>query len=272
MKSKLRIETLCNQVCLLAEEVGRFLKKEINKLDQSQVETKSLNSLVSYVDKQVEQLLVKKLRGLLPGSGFLAEEETATNHGEDYVWIIDPLDGTTNFIHRLPFYSVSIALQHEEKTIMGMVHEVNNNEMFWAIKNEGAYLDGKRIFASAKQKMEDSLVATGFPYFDFSIMDKYIPYLAWCMRTARGVRRLGSAAADLAYVACGRFDGFFEYSLNPWDVAAGSLIVQEAGGTVTDFSGNDNYLHGKQILAAGKEIHGLMLGKAKEFGLPEKAN
>jgi len=259
MSTKHQLNALREQVCTLASQVGVFLKEEVNKLDQSNVETKSLNSLVSYVDKQAEQMLVKKLSELLPGSGFLAEEGTASSQGQEYIWIIDPLDGTTNYIHRLPVYSISIALQHKGQTVMGIVHEVNNNEMFWAIKDDGAYLNGKRIFASNKQKMEDCLVATGFPYFDYAIMDKYIPYLTWCMRTTRGVRRFGSAAVDLAYVACGRFDGFFEYSLNPWDVAAGSLIVQEAGGTVTDFSGTNNYLYGKQILAAGKDIHTLML-------------
>jgi len=265
MKTKLQLKTLQEKVCVIAGQVGLFLKEEITKLDQSQIETKSLNSLVSYVDKEAEKMIIAELKGLLPESGFLAEEETATSHGEDFIWIIDPLDGTTNYIHRLPVYSISIALQHQGQIIMGVVHEVNNNEMFWAIKGEGAFLDGKRIFASKKQKMEECLVATGFPYNDYTMMDKYIPYLTWCMRTTRGVRRLGSAAVDLAYVACGRFDGFFEYSLNPWDVAAGSLIVKEAGGTVTDFSGTDHYLHGKQILAAAKEIHKLMLEKATEI-------
>jgi myo-inositol-1(or 4)-monophosphatase len=267
MSTKHQLNALREQVCSLADEVGLFLKGEVNKLDLSQLETKSLNSLVSYVDKQAEQMLVKKLSELLPGSGFLAEEGTASSQGQDYIWIIDPLDGTTNYIHRLPVYSISIALQHKGQTIMGVVFEVNNSEMFWAIKDEGAYLDGKRIFASNKQKMEVCLVATGFPYFDYSILEKYIKYLVWCMRNTRGVRRFGSAAVDLAYVACGRFDGFFEYSLNPWDVAAGSLIVHEAGGTVTNFSGTNNYLHCKQILAAGKIIHSLMLEKAKELKL-----
>ncbi len=260
-----QLNLLRELVCELALRVGLFLKEENSKLDHSQVETKSLNSLVSYVDKEAERILVAGLKELLPESGFLAEEETATSQGEDFVWIIDPLDGTTNYIHRLPIYSISFALQHHNQIIIGVVYEVNNNELFWAVKDKGAFLNGQRIFASNRQKMDDCLVATGFPYFDYTILDNYIPYLIWCMQTTRGVRRLGSAAVDLAYVACGRFDGFFEYSLNAWDVAAGSLIVKEAGGKVTDFSGTDHYLHDKQILAAGREIHKLMLEKAMEL-------
>jgi myo-inositol-1(or 4)-monophosphatase len=193
---------------------------------------------------------------ILPEAGFITEEETIEKSADkEWLWIIDPLDGTTNFLHSLPFFSISVALQHRGKTVMGLVCEVNRRELFYAIKNEGAFLNGKKISCSSTEKLTDSLLATGFPYYDFGRREAYLKLLGELMPKSRGIRRLGSAALDLAYTACGRFDAFFEYSLAPWDVAAGAFIVEEAGGIVTDFTGGDNYLHGKEIIATNRGIN-----------------
>lgn len=236
-------------------EVGDFIKKEQAKVLDITIETKSLNSLVSYVDKTAEKRLVAGLKPLLSNAAFITEEETIEREQADYQWIIDPLDGTTNFLHGLPIYSVSVALRHKKEFILGVVYEPNRQECFYATRGNGAFLNGKKISVSNTEKLADSLLATGFPYFDFEQMPKYINVLTECMQKTRGVRRWGSAAVDLAYVAAGRFDAFFEYNLNTWDVAAGAFIVQEAGGKVVDFSGKDElYWSGAEIIAGNGRI------------------
>lgn len=245
---------LCQDVIELAREVGIFIKMEESKVKAKDIEEKSLNSLVSYVDKSAEQQIVQGLEVLLPEAGFIAEEGTSDKKGETYQWIIDPLDGTTNFLHGIPTYAVSIALQQEEEIILGVVYEVNRDECFYAVKNEGAYLNGNRIQVSTTSSIANSLLATGFPYYDYERTDAYFELLKDLAQKSRGIRRIGSAAVDLAYVACGRFDAFFEYSLQPWDVAAGAFIVEEAGGQVHDFSGGNNWLHGKEIIASNAGI------------------
>jgi myo-inositol-1(or 4)-monophosphatase len=246
------------ETCTIVRRVAEFLLAEKGKVKSGQIETKSKNSLVSYVDKNAEKQLVESLQELLPESVFLTEEETIENQSGDYQWIIDPLDGTTNFLHDLPCFSISVALRFKEELVIGVVHEVNENETFYAYKNGGAYLNGERISVTPTTTLSETLIATGFPYYDYSKVKSYLKMLEYLMQETRGIRRFGSAAVDLVYVACGRFDGFFEYSLNPWDVAAGILIVQEAGGQVSDFSGENNYLFGKEIVATNSGI-------AKEF-------
>ncbi|MFZ4724440.1 MAG: inositol monophosphatase family protein, partial [Paludibacter sp.] len=186
----------------------------------------------------------------LPESGFIAEEGTNDIQGERYNWVIDPLDGTTNYIQGVPIYSVSIGLLDGDELVLGVVYEVGRDECFYAWKGGGAYLNGKAIRVSDRNNIHDALLATGFPYSDYSQMTEYMAFLEKMMKEARGVRRLGSAAADLAYVACGRFDAFWEYDLKPWDVAAGAVIVKEAGGKVTDYKGGNNYLFGREIIAS----------------------
>ncbi len=240
----------------LVERSADFIQNQLGNVENQQIETKALNSLVSYVDKKAEEMLVEGCMKILPEAGFITEEETIEKSADkEWLWIIDPLDGTTNFLHSLPFFSISVALQHRGKTVMGLVCEVNRRELFYAIKNEGAFLNGKKISCSQTEKLADSLLATGFPYYDFGRRDAYMKLLGELMPKCRGIRRLGSAALDLAYTACGRFDAFFEYSLAPWDVAAGAFIVEEAGGIVTDFSGGDNYLYGKEIFATNRGIN-----------------
>jgi myo-inositol-1(or 4)-monophosphatase len=236
-------------------QTGTFIREESAKIHQIVIEEKDLNSLVSYVDKTAEIQLVEGLQKLIPDCGFLTEENTTTIAGKAVEWIIDPLDGTTNFLYGIPAFSISIGLQVEGKLVAGIIYEINRNELFYAYENGGAFLNGNTIHVSARKTLKECLLATGFPYYDFSGMNNYIEALKVLMRGSRGLRRIGSAAIDLAYVACGRFDGFFEYSLNPWDVAGGAIIIQEAGGKVTDYSGGNNYLFGKEIVATNGAIH-----------------
>ena len=235
----------------LALEVGEYIAKEASEFDHHRVEMKGFNDLVSYVDKTAEARLVKGLNNLFPEAGFITEEGTGSDDGQDYTWVIDPLDGTTNFTHGLPVFAISIALMKANEVVMGIVYEINRQEMFEAIRGEGAKMNGEVIAISKRQSLSDSLLATGFPYWDFEQISKYLKILDEFMKSTHGLRRMGSASVDLAYVACGRFEGFFEYNLNAWDVAAGSLLVEEAGGTVSDFSGDGNFLFGREIIAAG---------------------
>ena len=246
---------LCKQVCLLAVETGDYLREERQRVRNMVVEAKGMHDYVTQFDKESERRIVLRLSELLPGSGFIAEEGTAQSDGsEEHVWIVDPLDGTTNFIHGLRTTCVSIGLRSGNKMTLGVVYEIWGQECFYAYEGAGAYLNGAEIHVSSAAAMSDSLLATGFPYTDFSRMAGYMRYLEWTMRHTRGVRRLGSAAADLAYVACGRVDGFFEYGLKPYDVAAGACIVQHAGGRVCDFSGQDGWLFGGEIVCSGPAL------------------
>ena len=238
----------------IVSQVATFIQKELNQVTDTDIETKALNSLVSYVDKNAEIQLVSALGLLLPEATFLTEEETIENKKGDYTWIIDPLDGTTNFLHQLPFFSISVAVQKEDEIILGVVYEVNRKECFYAWKNGGAFLNGKKIHTKNTTQLSDTLIATGFPYYDFEKIPAYLEVLTHFIKNTRGIRRFGSAALDLAYVACGRFDGYYEYSLNAWDVAAGIILVKEAGGKISDFQGGKNFLFGKEMIASNPHI------------------
>jgi len=236
----------------LVLKVGKFIRNESQNFSTEDIEHKGFNDLVSYVDKEAEKQLVSGCTKILPEAGFIAEEGTSDKTGDTYNWIIDPLDGTTNFTHGLPVYSISLALQKDDQIVLGIVYEINKNECFYAIEGESAYLNDKQINVSPITKLSGSLLATGFPYYDFEEMSSYLKILKDFMQQTHGLRRMGSAAVDLAYVACGRFEGFFEYNLNAWDVAAGAFIVQQAGGEVSDFKNGNDYLFGREIVAAGK--------------------
>jgi len=250
----INLKETCQATCAIVTEVAEFIHQELGKVRAAEIETKALNSLVSYVDKTAEEKLVSQLQKLLPQSTFITEEETIAQAQGAYRWIIDPLDGTTNFLHQLPFFAVSVALQYEEETIIGVVYEVNRKECFSAWKGGGAYLNEKPIHVSDTQVPEESLMATGFPYYDYSRMEGYLEVLQYLMKNTRGIRRFGAAALDLAYVACGRFDGYFEYSIQSWDVAAGIFLVQEAGGRVCDFNGGDDYIFSGTVIACNEGI------------------
>ncbi len=250
----INLRSLCMDAREIIIRVGEFIRREKGKVTTGEIEIKSLNSLVSYVDKTAEEHLVDELGKLLPGAVFLTEEETIKTQRGDLQWIIDPLDGTTNFLHSLPVFSISVALQWKQETVLGIVYEINQHECFYAWKEGGAFLNGETISVSQTPTLEDSLIATGFPYYDYDKVSAYLQILSEMMTKTRGIRRFGSAAVDLAYVACGRFDAFFEYSLNVWDVAAGALIVQEAGGKVKDFRGGNDYLYGREMVATSAAV------------------
>lgn len=253
------------KVCAVAKEVGAFILEEQKAFSSKRIETKGHNDFVSYVDKEAEKRIVEKLKGILPYAGFITEEGTEEQDDNPLKWVIDPLDGTTNFIHGMPFFAVSIALLQDKEPILGVVYEINQNEMFHAWKEGGAYLNGDPIEVSKAQTVSDSLLGTGFPYYDYHLLDQYLALFKHLMKHSHGIRRPGSAATDLAYVACGRFDGFYEYSLSPWDVAAGILLVREAGGIVTDFSGEDDAIFTKEIIATNRNIHAEFLALLRSF-------
>ena len=247
-------KNLCFQVQEIAFETGNFIRKEREKITVKDIEFKGITSLVTYVDKTAEERIVSALRKLVPDSGFVAEEGTADSDNEKYTWIIDPLDGTTNYIHGLAPNSVSIALKEDEDLVLGVVFEINSGEMFYAWKNSAAYLNGKEIRVSDNSKFEHALIGTGFPYYDFARVEDYIAAMKYLMKHTRGLRRFGSAAIDLAYVAAGRFDAFFEHALHAWDVAAGAFIIQQAGGKISDFNGGENWLFGGEIIASSNNL------------------
>jgi myo-inositol-1(or 4)-monophosphatase len=247
--------TLAGQVIELSRKTGRFQLDEMAHFKRDSIEYKGLHDLVSYVDRESETALVNGLSQLLPAAGFLTEEGMVSQEAKPWRWIIDPLDGTTNFIHGLPFFAISIALVYDDVLQLGVVYEVSRGECFWAVKGHGAYLHQQKLQVSSVPLLNESLLATGFPYYNFDKMPAYLAVLRECMQGSQGMRRLGSAALDLAYVAAGRFDAYFEYNLKPWDVAAGALLVQEAGGVVTDFSGGNKYLYGHEIAASNPSIY-----------------
>ncbi|MFP4470267.1 MAG: inositol monophosphatase family protein [Bacteroidales bacterium] len=255
MNQQLNLQNLLTQVTELTKEVGAYIRNETGNLQQADVESKGLHGFVTYVDKKAEDKLIAGLQEILPEAGFIAEESQPHKSESHLHWIIDPLDGTTNYIHGLPLFSVSIALQGKHETLLGVVYEINLDECFSAIKDHPATLNGKKISVSKQKKLHDSLLATGFPYYDYSRLDAYIEIFKYLLKNSHGIRRLGSAAADLVYVACGRFEGFYEYGLSPWDVAAGALIVKQAGGEINDFMGKDNFIHGGEIVATNGLIH-----------------
>jgi myo-inositol-1(or 4)-monophosphatase len=251
----MNLENICNQVCSLTVTTADWISRESGKIGQENIEVKGKNNFVTYVDKTSEQQLVKGLKSILPEAGFITEEGSANDEGI-YRWVIDPLDGTTNFIHKLPPYSISIGLiDSSNEIILGVVYNIAVKELFYAWKDGGAFLNGSKIKVSNVLNIEDSLIATGFPYTSFEKIAGYMESLKYFFEHSHGVRRLGSAAIDLAYVACGRFDIFYEYNLNPWDVAAGSIIVREAGGKVSDFKGGNNFLFGKELIASNNYFH-----------------
>lgn len=234
---------------------GAFLLESQKEIASIQIKEKSKNQLVSEIDVNAEKIIVKALQNKYPSAGFITEEDTITHKKSELCFIIDPLDGTTNFLHNLPIYSVSIAATFQDELIAGVVYIPASQELFHAVKGNGAYLNNHSITVSQSQLLSDSLLATGFPYHAFEGMDAYIRSLEYLMQNTRGLRRMGSAAIDLAYTACGRFCGFFELNINTWDVAAGILLIQEAGGKVSTFNDQGSALSGKEIVASNPSIN-----------------
>lgn len=246
------------QIDRLVKKVGDFQIHNQSKVVSSDIEEKSLNQLVSFVDIESENMLVDGLSKITPSAGFLTEENTITQQNDELYWIIDPLDGTTNYLFGHSKYSISIALYQNKKPVYAHVFVPPDNESFVG-KHDGAFLNGKKITVSTRNELTDTLIATGFPYYKFDEMEAYTNCLTKLMRETKGIRRIGSAAIDLAYTACGRFDAFYELNLSPWDVAGGSYIVQQAGGLVSDFDNKNNFVFGNSILAGNPNIHSKMI-------------
>jgi myo-inositol-1(or 4)-monophosphatase len=258
-------ELICNKVISIVKLTGNFIRKEAMQFDVQKIKYKGLNDMVSYVDKTAEQKLVQNLEKLIPDAGFITEEKTINRIGKTYTWIIDPLDGTTNFIHGIPAYGISVALYEDGLPVMGVVYELNRGEMFYSYKGGPALMNKKEIKVSSNPDLKSSLLATGFPYYQFDKQEKYLKLLAEMMQKSHGVRRIGAAAIDLVYTACGRFDAFFEYNLQQWDFAAGCFIVQQAGGAVYDFSGSADYFRKREILATNGKLTAEMLEAIKRY-------
>lgn len=238
----------------VAEKAGEIVRDGASRARK--VVHKGRIDLVTETDMAVELMLKEELAKLLPGSDFLAEETAKDTEIGEFTWIIDPLDGTTNFAHGLPFVANSIGLWHRDRVVLGVVNLPLMGEMFTAVDGKGAFMNGKRISVTDESDMEQCLLATGFPYAIEEHLDDILKNLKKLLPMTQGIRRPGAAALDLAYVACGRYDGFFESALNPWDTAAGWLLVKEAGGRVTGVSADTPYTFGsKTILATNGRIH-----------------
>lgn len=240
-----------------ARKAGSILLENIGKIKK--IEMKAKNSLLTEVDLNCERQIVEILRNEYPDHDLVAEEGSEYSSGSDYKWIIDPLDGTMNYAHGYPFFSVSIAVEKGNSVISGVVYDPVKDEMFTAESGKGARLNGKKISVSGSDRIEDSLLATGFLHEDEDLVRRNLVYFSDFIMKSRGVRRDGSAALDLAYVACGRYDGFWELGLHPWDMAAGAFIIKEGGGTVTNMSGGEFTHHKGEIVASNSWIHDQML-------------
>ncbi len=241
-----------------ARRAGSIINRASNNLDVLRVERKGQSDFVSEVDRAAEQAIVEVLLEAYPNHAILAEEGGATGDSE-FQWIIDPLDGTTNFLHGFPQYAISIALQHNGVLTQGVIFDPVHNDLFTATRGSGAFLNDRRIRVGKRIQLSDALIGTGFPYSDFTHLDSYLAMFKDLLQKTAGLRRPGAAALDLAYVACGRFDGFWELGLKPWDVAAGALLVQEAGGLVSDLGGNEGYLESGNLIAGSPKIFGQLL-------------
>lgn len=247
-------------------EAGRLLKQNIDK--SGEIFFKGVVDLVTDSDNASQKMIFKRLSSAFPDHDFLAEEGLCQAKGAKFRWIIDPLDGTTNYAHRFPVFCISIALEQNGEVVLGVIYDPMREEMFWAVKGEGAFLNGEKIQVSTVSDLNKSLVATGFPYDLRESKVNNIRHFNNFLLRVQAIRRCGSAALDLCYVACGRFDGFWELKLNPWDVAAGALIVEEAEGCLSDFQGREFSIYGSEILATNSLIHEEMV-KVLELGKNE---
>ncbi|QEC53646.1 myo-inositol-1(or 4)-monophosphatase [Anseongella ginsenosidimutans] len=257
-------QSILTEIKPLILETGEFIRHERTLFSNERIEYKGVANMVSYVDKTAEEKLVEGLARILPDAGFVTEEGTINKTGERYDWIIDPLDGTTNFIHGFPPFSISVALRDRQEIVLGVVYEITRDEFFSSVKGGAAHLNEHPIRVSTPARLENSLLVTGFPYDHLGKLEEWLRLFRKLTETTHGVRRLGSAAVDLAYVACGRIDGFYEYNLNAWDVAAGAFIVQQAGGKVSDFSGSPEFIQNRTLLASNGLIQEELLQLIRE--------
>ncbi|KAF0814952.1 Inositol-1-monophosphatase [Andreprevotia sp. IGB-42] len=249
---------MLNTAVRAARRAASVIQRASNNLDVIVTEKKGHNDFVSEVDRAAEQAIIETILEAYPTHAIHAEE--SGNQGKsEYTWIIDPLDGTTNFLHGFPQYAISIALEHKGVITQAVVYDPNRNDLFTATRGVGAFLNDRRIRVSKARELSESLIGTGFPYTNFKHLDVYLNIFRDMAQKAAGIRRPGAAALDLAYVACGRFDGFFEFDLKLVDIAAGSLLVQEAGGLITDMQGEEKYLESGDVLCGTPRVFGQML-------------
>ncbi|MDT8388001.1 MAG: inositol-1-monophosphatase [Thiogranum sp.] len=251
-----------------ARNAGDIIVRHMNRIDLLTVATKERNDFVSEVDRQAENEIIAIIRKAYPGHGILAEESGLHEGKDEYQWIIDPLDGTTNFLHAFPQFSVSIALQHKGRLEQAVVYDPVRQELFTASRGNGAFLDNRRIRVSKQKDLHGALLGTGFPYKEQQYLDAYLAMLKALIKDTAGIRRPGSAALDLAYVAAGRFDGFWEIGLRPWDMAAGVLLVREAGGLVGDFGGAHGYMETGNIIASTPKLFPSILREIRPHLIP----
>ena len=251
------LHPMLNIAIKAARAAGAIINRASLDIEVLKVSTKSPNDFVTEVDQAAEQAIIETLLTAYPGHGILAEE-SGRAHGakdSDYVWIIDPLDGTTNFIHGLPVYAVSIALAFRGQVQQAVVYDPSRNDLFYASKGRGAYLNDKRLRVSKRSRLHEALVGTGFPFRKGDNLKRYLQMFQTIMQSCAGLRRPGAAALDLCYVAAGYYDGFFETGLSPWDVAAGSLLITEAGGLIGNFTGEPDYLFQREVVAGNPRIY-----------------
>lgn len=237
-----------------ALEAGELLLKHFGNIPEEAIRKKTQNDFLSFVDEQSEQVIIETIRSRYPKHSFLAEEGGSIKSTSPYRWIIDPLDGTKNYLSEIPVFAVSIALEYEKELILGVVYEPVRKEMFWAEKGKGAWLNEQPISVSSKKQLNESLIATGFPFKTKNFLADYLKAFEDIFKQSVGMRRMGAAAIDLAYLAAGRFDGFWEIGLNPWDVAAGAVLIRETGGQITDFWGTDKFLFNHYLLTSNGHI------------------
>ncbi|MEX2515537.1 MAG: inositol monophosphatase family protein [Gammaproteobacteria bacterium] len=249
------MQPMLNIAVRAARAGGNVIMRYLDKLHDLPVDTKGRNDFVTEVDRQAENAIILQLRQTFPHHSILAEESgLQEGRQNEYVWIIDPLDGTTNFIHGFPQFAVSIALQHRGKLEQAVIYDPMRQELFSASRGAGAQLDGRRIRVSKQTRLDDALIGTGFPFRELQHLDRYLETFRAVITRTAGIRRPGAAALDLAYVAAGRLDGFWEFGLKPWDMAAGALLIQEAGGMVSDIDGSEHYLDSGNIVCGNSRI------------------
>jgi myo-inositol-1(or 4)-monophosphatase len=247
-----------------ARNAGDLIQRASMNIEKLTIEQKGRNDYASEVDHMAEQEIIKLLRSSFPDHAILAEESGETK-GNDYVWIIDPLDGTTNFLHGFPQYAVSIALKHKNKLELGVIYDPGRDELFTAERGGGAMLNNRRIRVSKQNSMRGALIGTGFPFKSMENIEPYLGMFKAVAADTAGIRRAGAAALDVAYVACGRLDAYWEIGVKEWDIAAGVLMVQEAGGVATDFSFNDKYLQTGNVIVGNPRMHQLMYHAIEPF-------
>ncbi|UDG82309.1 inositol monophosphatase family protein [Candidatus Vallotia cooleyia] len=261
---------MLNTAVKAARRAGQIINRASLDIDILQVTKKQHNDFVTDVDKAAEAAIIEILHIAYPDHGFLAEESGANDRESEYLWIIDPLDGTTNFIHGFPQYCVSIALSYCSCITQAVVYDPTRNDLFTASRGRGAFLNDRRIRVSRRDRLADGLIGTGFPFRDERKLSEYLKLFNEMTRACAGLRRPGAAALDLAYVAAGRYDGFFEQGIHPWDVAAGSLLVTEAGGLVGNYTGDSAFLHQHEIVAGNPKQYAQMVQILKPYSEAER--